>query len=114
MRALRADKMTYAALEATLAEHAAGRAAESIPVVRMIALSTDEIGRRAQALADRLSAASIRADVVDGFSAIGGGSAPGRRLPTRLVAIALPAARLEAALRQSARPSSPESRTDAC
>ncbi len=99
MRALRADKLTYAALEATLAEHAAGRAAESIPVARMIALSTEEIGRRAQALTDRLSAASIRADIVDGFSAIGGGSAPGRRLPSRLVAIALPAARLEAALR---------------
>jgi L-seryl-tRNA(Ser) seleniumtransferase len=104
MRALRADKLTYAALEATLAEHAAGRAAESIPVARMIALSTEEIGRRAQALADRLATASIRADIVEGFSAIGGGSAPGRRLPSRLVAIALPAARLEAALRSERPP----------
>ena len=99
MRALRADKMTYAALEATLEEHAAGRAADSIPVVRMIALSADAIGRRAEALADRLSAAGIQADVVEGFSTIGGGSAPGTQLPTRLVAIALPAARLESALR---------------
>lgn len=98
MRALRVDKLTYAALEATLAEHAAGRA-QSIPVVRMIVLSTAEIGRRAEALAARLSTSSIHADVVDGFSAIGGGSAPGRRLPTRLVAIALPASKLEAALR---------------
>ena len=99
MRALRADKLTYAALEATLAEHAAGRAADSMPVVRMIALTADAIGRRAQRSAERLSDAGIRADVVDGFSTIGGGSAPGTRLPTRLVAIALPAARLEAALR---------------
>jgi L-seryl-tRNA(Ser) seleniumtransferase len=99
MRALRADKLTYAALEATLAEHAAGRAAASIPVVRMIALTADAIGRRAQGLAERLSASNIRADVIDGFSAVGGGSAPGRRLPTRLVAIALPASPLESALR---------------
>ena len=98
MRALRVDKLTYAALEATLAEHAAGRA-QSIPVVRMIALSAEEIGRRAEALAARLSTSSIQAEVVDGFSAIGGGSAPGRRLPTRLVAIALPASQLETALR---------------
>ena len=99
MRAVRADKMTYAALEATLEEHAAGRAADSIPVVRMIALSPATIGRRAEALTDRLSAAGIQADVVEGFSTIGGGSAPGTQLPTRLVAIALPAARLESALR---------------
>jgi L-seryl-tRNA(Ser) seleniumtransferase len=104
MRALRADKMTYAALEATLEEHAAGRAAESIPVVRMIALTTDAIGRRAQALAERLGDAGVRAEVVDGFSTIGGGSAPGTRLPTRLVAIALPATRLESALRNERPP----------
>ena len=99
MRALRADKMTYAALEATLEEHAAGRAADSIPVVRMIALTADAIGRRAQALAERLGVAGIRAKVIDGFSTIGGGSAPGSTLPTRVVALMLPAGRLEAALR---------------
>jgi L-seryl-tRNA(Ser) seleniumtransferase len=38
MRALRVDKLTYAALEATLQEHAAGRAAETVPVMRMIAM----------------------------------------------------------------------------
>ncbi len=99
MRAVRSDKMTYAALEATLEEYAAGRAADSIPVVRMIALSADAIGRRAEALAIQLAAAGMNASVVEGFSAIGGGSAPGARLPTRLVAIALPATRLESALR---------------
>jgi L-seryl-tRNA(Ser) seleniumtransferase len=99
MRAVRADKMTYAALEATLEEHAAGRAADSIPVARMIALSANDIARRAEVLADRLSAAGIIANVVAGFSTIGGGSAPGTQLPTRLVAMELPAARLESALR---------------
>jgi L-seryl-tRNA(Ser) seleniumtransferase len=99
MRAVRSDKMTYAALEATLEEYAAGRAADSIPVVRMIALPADVIGRRAEALAVQLAAAGMNASVVEGFSAIGGGSAPGARLPTRLVAITLPATRLESALR---------------
>jgi L-seryl-tRNA(Ser) seleniumtransferase len=99
MRALRADKMTYAALEATLEEYAAGRAKDTVPVARMIAMTRDEIGVRADSAAAQLAAAGINATVVDGSSTIGGGSAPGARLPTRLVAIALPAARLEAALR---------------
>ena len=68
-------------------------------LARMLALSADEIGRRAQTLADRLTASGIEANVIDGVSAIGGGSAPGRRLPTRLVSIALPARQLESALR---------------
>jgi L-seryl-tRNA(Ser) seleniumtransferase len=99
MRAVRADKLTYAALEATLEEHAAGRATDSIPVAHMIALSAETVGKRAQVLTDRLSAAGILANVVAGCSTIGGGSAPGTELPTRLVAIELPAARLESALR---------------
>ncbi len=99
MRAVRADKMTYAALEATLEEYAAGRATDSIPVVHMIALSADAIRRRADALSARIAAAGIRADVIKGSSTIGGGSAPGTTLPTHLVAIALPATRLESALR---------------
>jgi L-seryl-tRNA(Ser) seleniumtransferase len=104
MRALRADKMTYGALEATLAEHAAGRAHETVPVARMIAMTVEEIGARADALASKLSEAGVGADVVDGFSTIGGGSAPGSRLPTRLVALTLPAGRLEATLRKQRPP----------
>jgi len=89
MRALRVDKMTYAALEATLLAYQAGRAAEEVPVPRMIAMSLDDIEQRARHLADAINAArgSLRADVVDGFSTIGGGSAPGSRLPTKLVAL---------------------------
>jgi len=104
MRALRADKMTYAALEATLDEIAAGRAPDTVPVTRMLAMSRDEIGRRAEALAEHLSSAGLNAEVVDGTSAVGGGSAPGAALPTRLVAIAAPAERLEAALRRQSPP----------
>jgi L-seryl-tRNA(Ser) seleniumtransferase len=99
MRALRASKMTYAALEATLEEYAAGRAEQTVPVARMIALSVDEIGRRADALSAAISSAGLGAETIDGVSTIGGGSAPGSELPTRLVALSAPADRLESALR---------------
>jgi L-seryl-tRNA(Ser) seleniumtransferase len=87
MRALRVDKLTYAALEATLLEYLAGRAAETIPVVRMLTMDIGEIEARARALADACRATGWQADVIDGFSAVGGGSAPGVELPTKLVAL---------------------------
>ena len=101
MRALRADKMTYAALEATLEEYAAGRAAETVPVARMIAAGPEEIGRRAAALATALSSRGVPATVIEGVSTVGGGSAPGSALPTRLVALmhSEPADAVEARLR---------------
>ncbi len=89
MRALRVDKMTYAALEATLVEYAAGRAASTIPVQRMLAMPVAAIRERASALADALNGQRAwRAQVVDGASAIGGGSAPGVEPATALVALA--------------------------
>jgi L-seryl-tRNA(Ser) seleniumtransferase len=104
MRALRVDKMTYAALEATLQEHAAGRAAASIPLLRMLTVTAAEIGERATALAARLEAPGLEIEVIDGVSTIGGGSAPGSQLPTRLIALGRPgrsASDLEAVLRAS-------------
>src|SRR3954471_17498690 len=89
MRALRVDKMTYAALEATLAEYAAGRAAATVPVQRMLTLTPAALRPRAEALATALATvAGWRAEIVTGASAIGGGSAPGVELPTWLIAIA--------------------------
>jgi L-seryl-tRNA(Ser) seleniumtransferase len=88
LRALRVDKLTYAALEATLAEHLAGRAEASVPVLRMAALGVDAIDARAARLARTLVARGWRAEIVDGFSTIGGGSAPGAALPTRLLVLA--------------------------
>jgi L-seryl-tRNA(Ser) seleniumtransferase len=103
MRALRVDKMTYAALESTLAEYAAGRAAATVPVQRMLAMSADDIRRRAAGLAAALDGvAGWSAELLPGVSAVGGGSAPGVELPTWLVSIAvrdLSAARLDARLR---------------
>ena len=104
MRALRVDKMTYAALEATLMEHARGRAQATIPVVRMLATPVDEIDTRARDLARRLEGHSMfGVDVVDGLSTVGGGGAPGSALPTRLARLTprtQSAARLEARLRE--------------
>ena len=54
MRAVRADKLTYAALEATLALWAQAPARSRIPAYRMLTMTVDEIERRAQALAARL------------------------------------------------------------
>ncbi len=86
-RALRVDKLTYAALEATLLEYVR-QDHEAIPFARMLRLSKDEIGRRAEAIRSRLQSASrLRAEVIPGESLIGGGSAPTSTLPTQLLAI---------------------------
>jgi len=87
MRALRVDKLTYAALEATLEEHAIGRAGEGVPVQRMLRMTAAEIGARAEALAANLGRHGWTTRVIDGFSTIGGGSAPGAEIPTRLLEI---------------------------
>ncbi len=87
MRALRVDKLTYAALEATLDEYVAGRASETVPVMRMLAMPVEAIAVRAEILAAQLRAAGYRAEIIDGVSTIGGGSAPGSELPTKLLAV---------------------------
>ena len=88
MRALRVDKITLAMLEATLGEYAAGRAATTIPVQRMLHESADDIESRAAALAEKITGHGWRVAMVSGSSAVGGGSAPGVELPTVLVSIA--------------------------
>ena len=102
MRALRVDKMTYAALEATLQEYAAGRAGVTIPAIRMMSLTVEDLRRRAAALVDGLQA--IATDLIDGSSTVGGGSVPGSALPTILVAVTHPslsAGQIEERLRRS-------------
>ena len=89
MRALRVDKMTYAALEETLLAHAAG-ATDDVPVLRMLRLSTAAVAVRAEALAVALRIAGFDTAVVEGLSTIGGGSAPGATLPTALVRLRHP------------------------
>jgi L-seryl-tRNA(Ser) seleniumtransferase len=87
MRAVRADKITFALLEATLAEYVSGRATATIPVQRMLHTSADDIETRAQAVATTLAEHGWHVALVSGTSAVGGGSAPGLQLPTILLAI---------------------------
>ena len=93
-RAVRADKLTLAALEATLEAHARGRRDE-LPVWRALTLGPDDLRPRAAALAGRLGpAASLR----EGVSVAGGGSLPGEGLPSVLVEVDAAPAPVEAVL----------------
>ncbi|MFB3923487.1 MAG: L-seryl-tRNA(Sec) selenium transferase [Terriglobia bacterium] len=106
-RALRVDKLTIAALEATVALYLRGDL-NAVPALRMIYATRDDIAQRAARLAERLAAVpGISAAVEDGDSVIGGGSTPGQSLPTRLVAVThvrLSATDLEALLRRNSPP----------
>ena len=80
-RAIRPDKVTLAALAATLGLYRAGRATTEIPVWRMIAATTDDLGRRAAAVLAALPAAvRTRVSVSPMPSTVGGGSLPGETL----------------------------------
>ncbi|HEX5546486.1 MAG TPA: L-seryl-tRNA(Sec) selenium transferase [Ktedonobacterales bacterium] len=88
MRAMRIDKLTLAALHATLQAYQIGTAEREIPVWRMIASPPEAMKVRAEQWANSLRQAGIVADVREGFSTIGGGSMPGETLPTWHCAVA--------------------------
>jgi L-seryl-tRNA(Ser) seleniumtransferase len=100
------DKLTYAALEATLLAYVK-RDHDAVPVLRMMRLSKDEIGRRAQAIVKNIESSQLKhlsLELIDGESVVGGGAAPSAVLPTRLIAIThahLSADKLNARLRAS-------------
>ena len=85
-RALRVDKLTYAALEATLMAYVKGDH-DSIPAIRMMLLPKEEIGKRAESLAKKLRRTHLAIELIDGESVIGGGAAPSATLPTRLLSL---------------------------
>ncbi|MHB1161904.1 MAG: L-seryl-tRNA(Sec) selenium transferase, partial [Chloroflexota bacterium] len=87
-RAIRVDKMTIAALVATLSHYLMGEATGKVPVWRMIAMRVEEIEGRAARLARRLRQAGLAAELIAGLSTVGGGSLPGETLPTKLIAVA--------------------------
>ncbi|HKS26962.1 MAG TPA: L-seryl-tRNA(Sec) selenium transferase [Pyrinomonadaceae bacterium] len=90
-RALRADKLALAALQATLEIYRRGAHLREIPVLRALSLSPEELATRARSFVSRLSeqrrGASLRFEVIEGESAIGGGAAPTARLGTSLIAL---------------------------
>jgi L-seryl-tRNA(Ser) seleniumtransferase len=112
-RAVRIDKLTLAALEATLRQRLYGRLSE-IPVERMIRAPVDDVRRRAAMWSVKLEERGVRATLVAGESAIGGGSVPGHSLPTVLLALGGPASRLAAALRHGEPPVIARIEKDAC
>jgi L-seryl-tRNA(Ser) seleniumtransferase len=85
-RALRVDKMIYAALEATLLAYLRGDH-DAIPALRMMRLTKEVIGQRAEALAAQIANPRFKIQVIDGESLLGGGAAPSSTLPTRLLAL---------------------------
>lgn len=87
MRAVRIDKMTLAALEATLRHYQRGQATTHIPVWQMIAAPPEKIASRAAHWVTELRNHGISARTQHGTSTIGGGSLPGETLPTTLLAL---------------------------
>jgi len=106
MRALRVDKLTYAAMESTLRIYERNAAQSEIPVIRAITASREEIELRAARFAAKIgeiTSGRLRASLHQGESMTGGGSAPEIGLPTVLVAIEseeMSAAEIEERLRR--------------
>ena len=102
-RALRIDKMTLAALEATVRQRLSGQA-DDVPVQRMLRASAADIRRRGAMWSVKLQERGVDVRLVDGESAVGGGSVPGHGLPTVLLALDGNASRLATALRKGQPP----------
>src|SRR6267143_261158 len=106
-RALRVDKLTIVALEATLGAYL--RAAwDEIPVVRMIRMTPQELKRRAEnflrELRPELPLDEVEMEIAEGTSLAGGGSAPSQSLPSKVIRIAsarYSATKLEQRLRRA-------------
>ena len=106
MRALRPDKLTLAALIATLELYRDGRAESELPVWRLIAAHAPELARRARSVAGRFESAGLAAEVIETRSTVGGGSLPEETQPSHAVAlpISLGSATAVAARLRRARP----------
>jgi L-seryl-tRNA(Ser) seleniumtransferase len=106
-RALRVDKLTTAALAATLGAYLRG-AVDEIPALRMIRMTLQEIKRRAEILLRELTPelplGEVEIEIKDGTSLAGGGSTPTQSLPTKIIRIAsarYSASQLEQRLRRA-------------
>ncbi len=101
-RAFRVDKLTYAALEATLLEHLS-QDPVSIPLERMLSIPPDELMRRCREIAGQVASSRVVLDVVPVASLIGGGTAPKASLQSCALSVrhvSLTAAELLATLRR--------------
>lgn len=89
LRAVRPDKLTIAALGATLDHYLRAEAPTTIPVWRMIAAPLAVLAARAERWTAALCGWGVQAEVVRGQSTVGGGSLPDETLSTWLVAAAV-------------------------
>lgn len=86
-RAMRVDKMTLAALEATLRAYADGTALEEIPTLSALAQTPEQLRMKAEDLCARLTTVGVDAEVMPEFDQVGGGSVPTQLLPTFVAAV---------------------------
>jgi len=112
-RALRVDKLTLAALEATLRQRLTGHANE-IPVERMLHSPVEDVRRRAAMWSVKLAERGVETNLVEGSSAVGGGSLPEHAVATVLLAITGPASRWSTALRRGDPPVIARIEKDVC
>jgi L-seryl-tRNA(Ser) seleniumtransferase len=109
-RVVRVDKMTLAALEGTLIDYVRGeKGMTTIPTIRDILVSVDELAERSRLFVDKLLmvSASYQARIVPGTSQVGGGTMPDVELPTMVIALThhtLTAEELAKILRTEAKP----------
>lgn len=82
-RAMRADKLAYAALSATLDHYRRDEATQKIPVWQMISATPEQLKVRVQSWVDAIG----QGDIIASESAVGGGSLPGTTLPTYVLAL---------------------------
>ena len=84
-RALRIDKMSLAALEATLRHYQRGEAGKKIPVWRMISAPTAELESRGKSWLERLASAPASVGLTRTSATVGGGSTPEQELDSRAI-----------------------------
>lgn len=100
-RAMRVDKLTLAALEATLRLYLEPRRAlREIPVLAMLTESVDQLETRANAIVSSLADRGIDAEVMSSVASVGGGAFPTAEIPSRAVVISRDATHFEEALRK--------------
>jgi L-seryl-tRNA(Ser) seleniumtransferase len=102
LRALRVDKLTYAALEGTLLEHLSEETS-SIPVERMLGVRPEDLMRRCREVAERINSSQLVLDIVPVASLVGGGTAPKATLQSCAISLrhkSFPAVELLSRLRK--------------
>jgi len=104
-RAVRVDKLTLAALEATLSLYRdPERAIREVPVLAMLSASADDVRQRAGRIASRLTSAGRSATVEASEATVGGGAFPTARIPSYAIVLGGDAVAMEARLRDAAQP----------